>query len=70
MNNRESIFFLNYQNEQKIIMNYLEKNIIDDNIILCNEYNIIKNSKKIIEKKVLENKKKSIGNPFAFFFFF
>ena len=66
--NRESIFFLNYQNEQKIIMNYLEKNIIDDNIILCNEYNIIKNSKKIIEKKVLENKKKSIGNPFAFFF--
>ena len=66
--NRESIFFLNYQNEQKIIMNFLEKNVVDDNIILCNEFNIIKNSKNIIEKKVLENKKKSIANPFAFFF--
>ena len=68
-NNKENIFDLKYLSQIKIIEQYLENNINDENILLPDLNNILKQTKKFVEKKVLENKK---GNFFAksFSFFF
>ena len=52
----------------KIIENYLENNNID-NILLTEELNMLKATKRKVEKKIIDNKNSNIfANAFSFFF--
>ena len=62
-----NIFDLN-ENEQKNIVNNFYNNTNIKDIITINKKNILLYSKEKIEKNVIDNKKKAIINPFAFFF--
>ena len=68
-NNEENIFDLKFLNQIKIIEQYLENNTDDENILLPDLKNILKNTKKSVEKKVLENKNNNFfAKSFSFFF--
>ena len=62
-----NIFDLN-ENEQKNIVNNFYNKTNKKDIITINKKNILFYSKEKIEKSVIDNKKKAIINPFAFFF--
>ena len=67
--NKDYIFDLADFSQIKIIEKYLENNNLINNIILSENENILKATKKKVEKKVLDDKNSNVlANAFSFFF--
>ena len=68
-NHRQNIFDLTNSSQIKMIEKYLKNNNIIENILLSEDNNTLKATKKEVQKKILDDKNSNVlANAFSFFF--